>query len=138
MRKGHLTLKIFSLIVLNDIIEGVAQLLMKKGLLHGGISAVGFNNILDFIARNASSVLLWAGILLATVNFFLWMIILHRIDLSIAMPVGSTIYIFVPLLALFFLNEHISPIRWAGILLIVAGIHFVAKSPPSTEGASTA
>src|SRR3989338_2617285 len=128
MKKGHLSLKIFSLIVLNDIVDGIAQVFMKKGLTETGISAVGFNNIFEFVSRNASSGLIWLGIIISILNFFLWLIILYRVDLSIAMPVGSTIYIFVPIMSMVFLNEHVGPLRWAGIILIILGIHFVAKS----------
>lgn len=135
MKKGRLSLKIFSLIVLNDLVDGIAQVFMKKGLTETGISAVGFHNIFEFASRNASSAFIWLGIIISILNFFLWLIILYRVDLSIAMPVGSTIYIFVPIMAMLFLNEHVGPLRWAGIIFIILGIHFVAKSKKPNEGA---
>lgn len=110
MKENHLTFKIFSLIVLNDIVDTIAQLFMKKGL------------------DGASSLLLWAGIFIYALNFFIWIVILYKIDLSIAMPVGSTSYIFVPIVAIIFLGEEVSPIRWLGIVCIILGIHFVSKS----------
>ena len=128
MKGSHLSLKIFSLIVLNDIIDGVAQVFMKKGLLLTGVGAVGFGNLGEFASRSASSGLVWCGVIIGALNFFLWLVILYRVDLSVAMPVGSTIYIFVPLMAIFFLGEKVSMVRWAGIILIIIGIHFVAKS----------
>ena len=75
MKKNNLTLKIFSLIVLNDLGDTLAQLIMKKGLVQTGINSVNFGNIAEFIARNASSVLVWLGILIYTLNFFIWIII---------------------------------------------------------------
>lgn len=134
-KRGHLTLKIFALIVLNDLGDTLAQLLMKKGLIHTGISSVTFGNILEFCARNSSSVLLWLGIAVQLLNFFIWIVILYKVDLSIAMPVGSTCYIFIPIAAAIFLHEHVSLLRWAGIIMIVFGIHFVSQSVQSTEGA---
>lgn len=128
MKKSHLTLKIFLLIVLNDLIDTAAQLLMKKGLVQTGIDSVNLSNIAFFAAKNASSIFLWTGILIFASNFFVWIIILYKIPLSIAMPVGSFCYIFVPVCAMLFLHEAISPIRWAGIICIVLGIHFVAQS----------
>jgi drug/metabolite transporter (DMT)-like permease len=135
MKTGHLTLKIFALIVLNDIGESVAQLVMKKGLAHSGIVSVTLGNIAQFVMENISSPLLWLGILIYTLNFFVWIIVLYKIDLSIAMPVGSTSYLFVPVAAVIFLHEHISPLRWLGIMCIILGIHFVCRSkPPLKEG----
>ncbi len=127
-RKGHLTLKIFALLVLNDLGDTLAQLLMKKGLIHTGISSVTFGNILEFCAANSQSLLLWLGIIIQTLNFFIWIVILYKIDLSIAVPAGSTSYIFIPIVAAIFLHEHVSLLRWVGIVMIVLGIHFVSQS----------
>lgn len=137
MKNSGLTLKIFLLIILNDIGDTVAQLLMKKGLAATGIDNVGLGNIAEFAVKNASSPLVWLGIFVFILNFFVWIVILSRVDLSIAMPVGSTCYIFVPIAAMIFLHEHVSLLRWAGILLIVLGIHFVSQSKKPALGAVT-
>ena len=128
MRRSHLTLKILFLIILNDLVDTVAQLLMKKGLVQTGINSVNLGNIAEFAVRNASSAFLWLGIFVFALNFFVWIVILYKVDLSIAMPVGSFSYIFIPVCAMLFLHESISPVRWAGIVCIVLGIHFVAQS----------
>ena len=114
--KSHLTLKIFLLIVLSDIVDTAAQLIMKKGLVD-------------------SSLLVWIGVLIYVLNFFIWIVILYKIDLSIAMPMGSISYILVPIAAILFLHERVDLLRWAGIGCIVLGIYFVAQSKKPAEGA---
>lgn len=128
MKTSQLTLKVFLLIVLNDLIDTVAQVFMKKGLVQTGIDSVNLGNIAEFAVKNASSTFLWLGIFVFALNFFVWIVILYKVDLSIAMPVGSFCYIFVPVCAMLFLHEEISLVRWAGIICIVLGIHFVAQS----------
>jgi drug/metabolite transporter (DMT)-like permease len=123
-----LTLKVFLLIVTTDIAESVAQLFMKKGLILTGIDSVTFSNLAGFMSKALLSGFVWAGIGVYIFNFFVWLTVLSRVDLSIAFPVGSTSYILVPALAVIFLGETITPLRWAGIALIVCGIHFVSKS----------
>ncbi|MDD3905764.1 MAG: EamA family transporter [Candidatus Omnitrophica bacterium] len=135
MKQNHLTLKVFALLVVNDVLDSVAQLCMKKGLAQTGISSVGLNNIFQFGFLSLSSWLIWAGILVYIISFVLWLVILYRIDISIAMPVGSTAYVFIPLLAIFFLHEQVSPLRWLGIVLVVLGIHFTAQSSSAKKGA---
>jgi drug/metabolite transporter (DMT)-like permease len=137
MKNSHLTLKVFALIVLNDLIDTVANLLMKKGLIQTGIDSVNLGNIAEFVSRSVSSPYLWIGIFIFALNFFVWIVVLYKIDLSIAMPVGSFCYIFVPICAMIFLHESISLMRWAGIICIVLGIHFVAQSkkPAKAEAA---
>ncbi len=137
MKNNGLTLKIFLLIVLNDIGDTIAQFFMKKGLNQVGINDIGLGNIAEFAVKGSSSPLVWLGILVLILNFFLWIVILSRVDLSIAMPVGSTSYIFVAIVAMVFLHEHVSLLRWVGIALIVFGIHFVSQSTKGGREAKT-
>lgn len=109
MTSRGLTLKVFLLIVANDAVESLAQLLMKKGL-------------------SLSFWLVGLGILIYALNFLIWIVILSRVELSVASPVGSTGYVTIPLLAAFFLNERIGFLRGGGILLIAWGVHLVSKS----------
>ncbi|MDD5174071.1 MAG: EamA family transporter [Candidatus Omnitrophica bacterium] len=134
MNKGHLTLKIFLLIVLNDFVDTIAQLLMKKGLIQTGIDSINLSNIIQFTVKSVHSPFLWLGIFIFVLNFFVWIVVLYKVDLSIAMPVGSFCYIFVPICAMIFFRENISLIRWAGIICIVLGIHFVAQSKKPAQG----
>ena len=136
MKRSPLTLKIFALIVSTDILDSLAQLFMKKGLVVTGIDIVTFSNLFDFISRNTSSPLVWVGLFFYAVSFFAWIVVLTQVDLSIALPLGSTSYILIPSMAMFFLHETISPIRWLGIFLIIGGIHFVSKSKQQTAPAT--
>ncbi len=136
MKSNSLTLKVFFLIVTTDLMDSVAQLLMKMGLTETGIGFVNFSNVTSFLARNASSPLVWVGLAFYALTFFVWIIVLCQVDLSIALPLGSTSYVLIPVIATIFLKESVSPLRWVGIFLIIAGIHFVSKSkqqiPPIT------
>jgi drug/metabolite transporter (DMT)-like permease len=133
MKNSSVPLKILFLIVLNDVGDAIAQLFLKKGFLAGGLSSVNFTNIGEFISRNIASPWVWVGLFIYMMNFFIWIVVLYKVDLSIAMPVSSTSYIFIPILAIIFLNEYVSPLRWAGIILIAAGIYFVLKSPKAEK-----
>jgi len=54
-------------------------------------------------------------------------------DLTYVLPATAFGYVFIALIARFFLHEHISPIRWLGIVLISAGVGFVAGGPESSS-----
>jgi drug/metabolite transporter (DMT)-like permease len=57
-------------------------------------------------------------------------------DLTFVLPATAFGYIVVALLAHFWLHEAIPLSRWAGILLIVGGVGFVANGPSRTEHSS--
>lgn len=131
--KGKLTLTVFILIILTDVIESFAELFWKKGTLSTGIDNVTLSNLPDFMSHMLSSSGFLGGVALYIINFFLWITVLSKVDLSVAFPTGSTSYIIVALLSMFFLNEHISLFRWSGILLIIIGIYFISKSTNNAE-----
>lgn len=116
---NQLPLRIFLCLVINDLLDTTAQLLMKKGIHH----------LFNF--ANHDSYLFWMGLAIYLFNFFLWMYILSKTDLSVALPLASAGYILIPIAAVFFLHELVRPMRWLGLVLIISGIYFVSKSKPS-------
>src|ERR1700683_5186189 len=65
----------------------------------------------------------WAalGVILLVLWLMSRMAMLSWADLSYVLPVTAVGYVASALIGHFFLNEHITPHRWAGTLLIVAG-----------------
>lgn len=127
MKKKQVTLVMFIIIVAIDIGESIANLLLKKGLNNTCIASIRLDNAFDFLIKAFSSPLLWIGILIFTINLFLWITVLSRVDLSVAKVVCSTSYIFVPILAMIFLHEDMNLTRWVGIAFIIAGIYLVSQ-----------
>jgi drug/metabolite transporter (DMT)-like permease len=54
-------------------------------------------------------------------------------DLTYVLPTTAFGYVIIALLGKFWLNEQISPYRWAGIILITIGVGFVSQGPSRTE-----
>ncbi len=76
----------------------------------------------------------WVGIAIVLLLGFMtaYMTALSWADLTYVLPATSVGYIIMALLANFFLHEDISPARWAGIVLISAGVGFVTRGPAHT------
>lgn len=121
-------IKIVTLVVLKEIIESFGDLFFKMATLSTGIQNVALANVLEFASRITSNPWLWVGSALYLLNFFLWMVLLSRLDLSLAFPLSSLTYIIVPILAILFLKENVEPVRWAGIFLIIIGVSLAGRS----------
>ncbi len=128
MKKNGLTWKIFFIIVFTDICDSVGKVFMKKGLMKFGIASISLQNLQEFLGKSGLSGWVWLGVACHILNFCLWIAVLSRLDLSVAAPLGSASYVFVPILAMLFLSESVGLTRWAGILLIALGIHLVSRS----------
>jgi len=69
------------------------------------------------------------GILLLLGFFAAYLTALSWADLTFVLPATSLGYVVLALVAKFILHEHVSATRWAGIVLISAGVAFVARGP---------
>ena len=78
-----------------------------------------------------------AGIILLIGFFGSYMTALSWADLTFVMPATAFGYVVVALLSRFWLHEHLSVYRWAGIVLIVCAVGFVAGGPSRTEHESS-
>jgi drug/metabolite transporter (DMT)-like permease len=73
------------------------------------------------------------GILCLAGFFYAYLTALSWADLTFVLPATAFGYVVTAFLSRFFLNEIVSPWRWAGVLLITCGVGLVAKGPSLTE-----
>ena len=109
-------------------VESAAQLALKVGATGGASLQSGrfrhFSDTLPFASAPAAWIT--AGVAGYAVVIAFYTAALHRLDLSVAFPVGSLCFVGVALLSRFLLGEAVGRARWAGILCIVAGASLVA------------
>ncbi|MFA6357813.1 MAG: EamA family transporter [Candidatus Omnitrophota bacterium] len=129
MFKKKVTLKVFLLLIASDVLETVIQFFFKKSALtQSNFAVVNLATALGFLKAVFASPFLWAGLFTVAVVFIIWSLILSKIDLSVAVPIASFSYIFVPLVSIIFLGEKITILRWAGILFVLVGVVLVSLS----------
>jgi undecaprenyl phosphate-alpha-L-ara4N flippase subunit ArnF len=69
----------------------------------------------------------WAGILCYLISFVFWLKVLKILPLNIAFNLVNIEHIFVPLASHLFLGEMITPMRAAGIAVVLLGIWVIAE-----------
>jgi drug/metabolite transporter (DMT)-like permease len=77
------------------------------------------------------------GIVLLIGFFASYLTALSWADLTFVLPATAFGYVFIALLARFWLHEPISLERWAGIVLITIGVGFVSQGSSFTERPAT-
>jgi len=75
------------------------------------------------------------GTLLLIVFFALYSAALSWADLSFVLPATAFGYVLNVAAAYYFLNETVTPKRWAGAMIITLGVVFVSRSGERTVGA---
>lgn len=76
------------------------------------------------------------GVSLLVLFFVSYLTALSWADLTYVLPATALSYVLMALLARIFLHENVSLEHWLGILLITAGVGFVATGPSRTASAA--
>jgi drug/metabolite transporter (DMT)-like permease len=119
------------LILVSVTLAAVAQVTLKAGMNHvtdanGGQLALNG----DSLKQIATQVLVWVGLAIFAVSAVLWLFALSRANLSFAYPFAALGYVIIVIASILFLDEHVQPLTWVGVALIVAGILVVAQGAP--------
>ena len=112
-----MTLVSFSLILVGVLLNAAAQLLLKAG-----------TNAMPLGLRLAIEPHILAGLACYVVSVVVWIVALSRVPVSIAYPMLSIGYVVNALAARYLLGEAVTPMRLAGIGIIVLGVFIVARS----------
>jgi uncharacterized membrane protein len=119
--------QIFAAVVI--LSNALGNLFLTWGMKHGAeevtMSPLSFVHAIfnPWVTLGISLLILW---LLARMMLLSWA------DLSYVLPVTSLGYVASAVLGRVFLNEQITPARWAGTLLIVCGTVLVGLGNPHT------
>jgi drug/metabolite transporter (DMT)-like permease len=128
-----LHVKTYSLLLVMATFGPLGDVFLGKGMKSvGAAGAWGRSDILHFFARTFTSGTVWLGIALLVAFFIAYTLVLSWADFSFVQPASSISYVFVALLGHYLLGEMVSATRWAGILMICAGVLLVGNTPPRT------
>ncbi len=119
------------LILVSVTLAAIAQVTLKAGMNHvtdanGGQLALSG----DSLKQIAAQVWVWAGLAIFAVSAVLWLFALSRANLSFAYPFAALGYVIIVIASILFLNEHVQPVTWVGMALIVGGILLIAQGSP--------
>ena len=109
-------------------LAAVAQLLLKHGVTEAGPLSVPGRGMAGTVVRVVTQPGVIGGLALFAVSATLWVVALSRAPLSFAYPFASLTYVLILLFDRFVLHQHIEPLRWAGVGLIIAGLVLVSRT----------
>jgi len=122
-------LKTFTVMLLAVIAGTVGDILLAKGMKEMGyISTMNLLGILNVAFQALTTPKLILGTMMLAVFFFLWLAVLSWEDLSVALPMQALNYVLVAFLSQYFLHEVVTPMRWAGTVLVCVGVMLITKS----------
>lgn len=131
--KHTLTFQRYMVLLAVMLTASVGDTLLSHGMAQIGPVSTHHLGMLLVALKNPWVI---GGILLLIGFFASYLTALSWADLTFVLPSTAFGYIVVALLAHYWQHEHISASRWAGIILIVCGVGFVANGPSLTTADS--
>ena len=82
--------------------------------------------LLIFLGRAVSNGWFWVGIPLMALSFYSLLVLLSWQPISFVIPASALSYVVGTLGAKYILKEEVNAARWAGVILVCAGVVLVA------------
>jgi drug/metabolite transporter (DMT)-like permease len=111
----------------------IGDILLAKGMKElGDISLLNLRGILNVTIQALTTPKLIIGTFMLAIFFFLWLAVLSWEDLSVALPMQALNYVLVAFLSQYYLGEMVTPLRWAGTILVCIGVMLITRSGGGT------
>ena len=121
--------KTLVLVLIATLLGGTGHVLLSKGMRSvGDLTEAPALRLGAMVAAALTSPWLLLGVALQAAFFVMYLTLLSRAPVTQVLPLTAVDYIVVALVARLLLAEVVTPTRWAGILLIVAGVFLVSRT----------
>jgi drug/metabolite transporter (DMT)-like permease len=118
-------------IALVVVTNSFGNLLLAMGMQ--SMPDFGAGSLLHYLLRLFTSPEVISGTILLIIYMIAQLSMYSWADLSYVLPVTASAYIITALLGKFVLGEHITILRWIGVVVISFGVVLVAETPPMTH-----
>ena len=111
--------RVIVVILFATVLVAVGEILLSAGMRQVGR---GGHEGLRMILAAGANPLVWGGMVLSALFVGMYLLTLSWADISFVMPFTALSYLFVAIMASYWLHEEVTPARWIGTLLIVVGV----------------
>lgn len=130
-------MRVVALMLVAVVVLTLGETLLAKGMKQTAVVTGGWSAHLRAILLNGY---FWGGLLLMGMHFGMYMLALRWADLSFVLPFTALAYLSGAVLAKYYLNEAVTPIRWTGAFIITLGVVLIGvgdTGPARTEDPGT-
>lgn len=121
------------------VAASIGQILVRRGMLQvGELSGWAPRYLVAYFWHALTNPWVIAGTVGNALFYFLFLGVLSWTEVSVALPLTALEYAIAAGLGIFFLKEPVSPLRWAGIALVMAGVMVIGLDRRRQDTATVA
>jgi len=120
-------LKLLLILLIGLTCESTGIVFLKKGMTQvGEVNSVTVSEVARIIKAGVTNTNILLGVFFQALFFACLLLLMSKSDISFLWPLTGLSFVFATLAARLFLNEHVTPLRWVGIVLIVFGAGIIS------------
>lgn len=119
---------VIALLLAGIALSVTGEFLLKVGMNRFGVLELHPSTLLPTLARVFTQPLILLGFSFVFSASIFWLAVISRVHLSYAYPLLAFGYVVTAIFSRLFLNENITPTRWAGITIICVGVALVSRT----------
>lgn len=124
--------KLLVILLIGLVFESTGIVLLKKGMNQvSPVKTVTVSEVTRVLAAGITNHLILLGVFFQALFFACLLILMSRSDISFLWPLTALSFVFATLAAMFFLQERVTAVRWAGVVLIMLGAALISYSEHS-------
>lgn len=119
---------VLALVASSICLNAIAQIALRKTMLGIGSPPAGGAALLSYALSIGLSPSFIVGLSCYAISLCVWLMVLARVEVSLAYPLSSIGFLITAAVAHFYLGESVGLMRLSGIALICLGILVVSRS----------
>jgi drug/metabolite transporter (DMT)-like permease len=121
--------KLLLILLVGLVFEATGVVLLKKGITQiGEIQKINAAEVLRVAKAGVINPNILLGVLFEALFFGCLLVLMSESDISFLWPMTALSFVMTTFAARLFLSEQVSPVRWAGVVLIMAGAALISYS----------
>ena len=127
--------KLLLLLLIGLIFEAIGVVYLNQGLKQvGEVRQISVAEVLRVVKSGVTNHRIILGVFFEALFFGTLLVLMSKgADISFIWPLTALGFVFTTLAAKFILNEHVPPVRWGGVLLIMLGAALITYSEKKEE-----
>ncbi len=122
-------LKTLILLLFGLTMVALGEVCLRKGMREiGEFPVFQAGELIRALSKAVTNKTVLLGVLLHLIFFICWLIVLSRMELSLALPLTSFSYVLGVFFSRYLLHEEVSSMRWAGVIFVVIGVILITRS----------
>ena len=126
--------KLLIILLIGLVFESTGVVLLKKGINQlGEVKQINVGEIVRVLKAGVTNGSVLLGVFFEALFFVCLLVLMSKSNISFLWPLTALSFVFATFAAIIFLGEHVSPLRWAGVVLIMLGAACITWSEKRQE-----